>query len=323
MLPVSLASLLLWLGLCIPLGIFVPFYGAFVRVRAHYQPKGIQLSSEDGTTTTWSGYSFIAMLKRTHRIEGWQGLLKGHVPVALHVLVYCLYASLFFSQDNIEKDTIVRIVYKPDGWIQALLMQAGLSVLTLPFHVLQIRAVVTPYVLNYWNLRRGLRILLSGDERRRPWLLYFIPGIFLTLVLSTLGSLLRTSFFLVFLRTISTPSQFSIITIIFSVFAWCTFTVMLVPLEVIFVRLAIQRHQGQQTSYEYVIPGVEEFDDDGEEPPTYAQGSDDVVELRTELQPYNSFIDCVKSMYWEEGWRVFTRAAWATILTGLSHIIIP
>ncbi len=97
-----------------------PFNGAIVRLRANYLPKAVSLDNvlEDGAGST-SGpralSSFLlserrstakigpvvtgvfAMMLRTKRLEGWQGIYKGSIPVAIQIFVLSTLTVMFFS----------------------------------------------------------------------------------------------------------------------------------------------------------------------------------------------------------------------------------
>jgi hypothetical protein len=47
----------------------------------------------------------------------------------------------------------------------------------LPALVITYRAIITPYRLPAFNPILGLRVLLTPTERRRPWIIYFTPGL--------------------------------------------------------------------------------------------------------------------------------------------------
>ena len=70
-------TFLLFIG--VSLAVTVPLTGTLVRLRANFNPKGLQLDPEDGvqphTGPVISG--FFAMMRRVKRLEGWAGLYKG------------------------------------------------------------------------------------------------------------------------------------------------------------------------------------------------------------------------------------------------------
>lgn len=70
-------TFLLFIGLS--LAVTVPLTGTLVRLRANFNPKGLQLDPEDGpqphTGPVITG--FFAMMRRVKRLEGWAGLYKG------------------------------------------------------------------------------------------------------------------------------------------------------------------------------------------------------------------------------------------------------
>lgn len=105
-------------------------------------------------------------------------------------------------------------------------------------------------------------------------------------------------------------------------------TVVLTPLEVISVRLAIQRNHAAP---EFNSISQEE-DGDAEEAMEYAGVDEDVIgyvlkvyrepsssefesiSLRTEREPYIGLVECAKRIIDEEGWSALYRAWWLTAL---------
>jgi hypothetical protein len=104
-------------------------------------------------------------------------------------------------------------------------------------------------------------------------------------------------------------------------------TAILAPLEVIAIRLAIQRNHAAP---EFNSISQEE-DGDAEEATEYAGADEDVIgyvhnhsllqspeingySLRTEREPYTGLVDCAKRIIDEEGWSALYRAWWLTML---------
>jgi hypothetical protein len=132
------------------------------------------------------------------------------------------------------------------------------------------RAITTPYKLPYLQPRLSLRVLLTPSERRRPWILYFTPGLvaaqfshiaFAVLGLRTLRHFLlppvprgRYSFDV-------SPWRLGIYFVV-AIFS----TLILTPLEVIKTRLAIQRNHSAagfnpvpQEENDTVTEGLEQY----------------------------------------------------------------
>jgi hypothetical protein len=112
------------------------------------------------------------------------------------------------------------------------------------------RAIVTPSNLDPLNGREALHILFSAHERKKPWSIYQIPGLFSALVLN----LIFNSFIVHEAKRIIFPWHF----LDMSVFeTWVRYaglvvvsliaTIVSAPLEVIVTRLALQRNYGGLT----------------------------------------------------------------------------
>jgi hypothetical protein len=196
-------------------------------------------------------------------------------------------------------------------------------------------AITTPHKLPYFNPIYSLRILLTPTERRRPWILYLTPGLLAAQVA-------HIAYVVIFLRSIrqlllpelANPGmprreEISLVKfIIFFVIALLS-TAILTPLEVIAVRLSIQRNHAAP---EFNSISQEE-DGDTEEATEYAGADEDVIgyvqclvgfllinkcSLRTDREPYVGLVDCAKRITDEEGWGALYRAWWLTTLGSLS-----
>lgn len=85
-------------------------------------------------------------------------------------------------------------------------------------------------------------------------------------------------------------------------------TPILTPLEVIAIRLAIQRNHDP---VEYsAVPQDNDLDD----APDYYAEQDDVIGLRSEEDPYLGLYDCFKRIVDEEGFRALYRACKRSVL---------
>lgn len=89
-------------------------------------------------------------------------------------------------------------------------------------------------------------------------------------------------------------------------------TIIITPLEVIFLRLSIQPNR---VAPEFNSTSQEESDT--EEAREYAGVEEDVINLRTEREPYVGLIDCGKRIIEEEGWGALYRVWWWTTLQDL------
>ncbi|OAX43315.1 mitochondrial carrier [Rhizopogon vinicolor AM-OR11-026] len=306
-------------SLAVSLAVLVPLVGTLVRFRAHYNPKGLQLDSE-GDVQPHTGpviSSYIGMLRRVHRIEGWPGLYKGLMPTLLSTLLITVFLMMFLSESNLRSGKYSA----PDGGAVGILFYSIFAMLvSLPQVIITNRAITTPHKLPYFDAIYSLRILLTPTERRRPWILYLTPGLLATQVA-------HIAYVIIFLRSIRqlllpelanpgmprreeiSPAKL----VIFFVLALMS-TVILAPLEVIAIRLSIQRNHAAP---EFNSISQEE-DGDAEEATEYAGADEDVIGLRTDREPYIGMVDCAKRIVDEEGWSALYRAWWLTTLGSLS-----
>ncbi|KAK7461967.1 hypothetical protein VKT23_008399 [Stygiomarasmius scandens] len=88
-----------------------------------------------------------------------------------------------------------------------------------------------------------------------------------------------------------------------------------VPFEVVFIRLSLQyyRDQAAQLNPENNFSGQWRL----RRYSAYAK----VIGIRPESDPYTSLYDCVAKMIREEGWRVFYRGYWLTVLSRFSWML--
>ncbi|KAG1732214.1 mitochondrial carrier [Suillus paluster] len=316
----SFSDVIFVLGtLGLSLAILVPLAGTLVRFRAHYNPKGLQLDSEGGVQPHTGPVisSFFAMLRRVHRIEGWLGLYKGLMPSLLSSLVITFFLVIFLSDSNLRHGTYSA----PDAGAVGILFYSIFAMLvSLPQVIITNRAITTPHKLPYLNAIYSLRVLLTPTERRKPWILYLTPGLlavqvahiaYVVLGLRTIRQLLLPG-----LANPGFPNRDEISPVkatIFLVIALLS-TAILTPLEVIAIRLSIQRNHAAP---EFNSISQEE-DGDAEEATEYAGADEDVIGLRTEREPYIGLVDCAKRIIEEEGWSALYRAWWLTTLGSLS-----
>ena len=108
-------------------------------------------------------------------------------------------------------------------------------------------------------------------------------------------------------------------------------TAILTPLEVIAIRLSIQRNHAAPEFNSI----AQEENGDGEEVTEYAGADEDVIgyvtlfswfsfpitfhkcSLRSEREPYVGLVNCAKRIIDEEGWSALYRAWWLTMLGSL------
>ncbi|KAJ6499244.1 hypothetical protein C8R45DRAFT_981678 [Mycena sanguinolenta] len=306
-------------ALSISLAVVTPLSGVLVRFRANYTPRGLALDNE-GSAVPHTGpvvTSYFAMFRRVLQIEGFQGLYKGLMPQLITALTVSL-AILTFMDSPSHRHGSYRA--PTAGILGTFLYSIMMMLISLPSAIITYRAVTTPHKLPYFGLMKSLRVLLTPTERRKPWLIYFTPGLlasqslhvaYVTLILAPLHRLLVPMAEVgaggVVFPEIS-PVKLSIYFLVVIVSA-----AILTPLEVMSTRLAIQRNQA---SAEYNSVS-QEVDGDAEEVAEYAGAEEDVIGLRTDAEPYMGIVDCAKSIINEEGFRALYRAWWITLLGGL------
>ncbi|KAI6002711.1 mitochondrial carrier [Pisolithus albus] len=307
-----LDMIVLMASLAISLAIMVPLVGAIVRFRANYNPKGLQLDPE-GDVQPHTGpviSSFFAMLKRVYDIEGWLGLYKGLMPTLISSLIISVFLIVFLDDSSFRH----RAYTAPSAGILGTLFYSIFAMLlSLPQTIITDRAITTPHKLPWFNAVHSCRILLTPTERRRPWIIYLTPGLLAAQVahISYVVLILRSIRRLILPELATQPwwRDISPIRLSFFFVLALASTAVLTPLEVISIRLAIQR---TYASAEY--NSVSQEGGDAEEVEEYAGANEDVIGLRSDRPPYTGLIDCAKTIVEEEGWTALYRAWWLTML---------
>ncbi|KAF9475764.1 mitochondrial carrier [Pholiota conissans] len=308
---------ILFLAMVVSLAIIVPLTGVLVRFRANYNPKSLQLDSEGGAAAHTGPIvnSYFQMFGRVYRIEGLLGLYKGLMPTAISTLIVSIIILLVVDT---EQPRHGKYRAPETGVVGTLFYSFAMMIISLPTSILTYRAITTPHKLGYFDLMGSLRILLTPTERRRPWILYFTPGLMaaemshiavIVLILGPLRRLLLPSMS----RPVVSPSDISLWKLVIYLIVFCTTISVLTPLEVIATRLAIQRNHAS-AEYNSV---AQEVDGDGEDTVEYSGAEEDVIGLRNERDPYLGLVDCAKRIVDEEGLTALYRAWWITLLGGL------
>uniref|UniRef100_A0A0W0G615 Mitochondrial carrier n=1 Tax=Moniliophthora roreri TaxID=221103 RepID=A0A0W0G615_MONRR len=297
-----------WTWLILPssllsLAITVPLNGALVRYRAHYNPSRIQLG-ENGASNPSPVTGYFSVLKRVYRLEGCSGLYKGFSPtfVAFVFILSVLAAYLRFDFST------PRIPWRFDdlGILGSILFGLLSMVVGIPMQVLANRAIVTPYKLPYTNPLTCARILLSPTERRKPWNLYLLPGLFTAFVAQLFISIAVVPMIRILLLPFNgTFNPLSALAATGYFFFALACSAVQAPLQVVIVRLSIQRSHSDDNSSEAVEAeayGVETYSDE------------EVITLKDEQEYYHGLQDCLNTIIAEEGWRTLFRAWWLTAL---------
>ncbi|KAF7321604.1 hypothetical protein MKEN_00681500 [Mycena kentingensis (nom. inval.)] len=314
-------------SLALSLAVVVPLTGALVRFRANYSPRGLALDEEGAAAPVGPVLSsFFATLARVWRLEGVAGLYKGLMPTLLSASIMSIIIVALLDDSSASPG---RHGYRPPttGVLGTFIYGVALVLLSLPSAILTYRqvAITTPYKLKlpYLSPMKAFRVLLTPTERARPWILYLTPGLLaaqglhVAHVTLVMGPLHR---WLVPMASgpggVSYPDTTAIKFSAYLVVVLLS-TAVLTPLEVVTVRLAIQRNQ---SSAEYNSVS-QEVEGDAEDLPEYAGAEEDVIGLRTEGEAYTGLVDCVKTIIHEEGFRVLYRAWWVTVLGGVASAL--
>lgn len=317
----EIASLLLFsFFLAIFIAFTVPLTGALVRLRANYNPKGLQLDPEDGVQPHTGPVitSFFVMLSRVRQLEGWSGLMKGTMPTLLFNAVLSFFSAIFLDA-SLSSPRNHGVYNAPSSGIWGtLLYSIFLMFVSLPAIIITYRSITTPYRLPYFNAFHSLRVLLTPTELRKPWILYLTPGLlaaellhicYVVIALRALRHLLLPS---LSQRDDSQPHDLSARSLIVYLATSLFSTAILCPLEVISTRLAVQRNH---ESAEFNSVAQEEVGD-AEDLPEYSP-AEDVIGLRNDKDPYLGLVDCAKRIIDEEGWGALYRGWWLTMLFGV------
>ncbi|PWN22508.1 hypothetical protein BCV69DRAFT_276425 [Microstroma glucosiphilum] len=213
------------------------------------------------------------MLFRTKRLEGWSGVYKGSIPVALQLIVLAFATSILFDVDG-HSTVGAGGSYKAAptgpgqfGFFTNLFFMIIGALVALPLEVLTCRTIVHPRVLtpDLASIRSNLNELFSPAEVAQPWRIYLIPGLLPTtfahicwvgiltrlvrhILVPNLGGLAEPTPAAPGDTTYSSPSSVEVNPLALVIFLlWCAFSVVaLSPLEVVSVRLATQRPEKQQ-----------------------------------------------------------------------------
>ncbi|KIJ49645.1 hypothetical protein M422DRAFT_225557 [Sphaerobolus stellatus SS14] len=318
-------SIFALISVCIAEIITVPLVGSLVRFRANYAPKGLQLDAEGGAQPHAGPVitSYFAMLARVHRLEGWKGHYKGYMPNVLSTLIVTLFLWVYIGTST--PGGTGRYNAPSASPVQLLLYSVFLAIIGLPATILINRAITTPYLLPWFAPRYALQRLFTPTELRKPWLLYLTPGLlaakvlhlgYIILFMGTFRALLLPSLGKIasgtYDRSDGVPQDFTTIRIFSYVFLTAISTIILCPLEVIMTRLSLQRNHRDSDHYEAAQGEAVEL-----EPESEFAGSEDVIGLRDESDPYVGLQDSARRMINEEGWRALYRGWWITLLGGV------
>ncbi|KAF9072360.1 mitochondrial carrier domain-containing protein [Rhodocollybia butyracea] len=296
--------------------IATPFGGVLVRYRVLYTPNpGIQIQ-EDVQNREGLHVGYFTIMKRVIRIEGWAGLFKGFIPTLGFVLFVFVLMSTLPRQKY--PDPNLALIFPPKSIAViffGVLAGLPLEILKIRLELIFYRAIVTSHKLSILGFRNSLKVLLTPYERRRPWTLYTAPGLvlaFILLLVIRTAFLVATLWFLVpiLLRPEERQNPLFTGTIIGYSLSFLALAIIIAPLEVIVIRLSVQRNFGDETSStsSEVEPLLES-----------SHPREDVSEHDT-MAPYTGLVDTVRKIGDEEGWKTLFRG-WKISLM-LPHYLI-
>merc|ERR1711939_1176487 len=161
------------------IGLGYPPYAALTRWRVQHNPRSSVAISKDGSTNK----TYWKIIKDVRQREGTKGLYKGlflnlSVGIAPWITVLGGYGILRLF----PKAAPVLL----SGALAQLGWQVLTTLVTLPFEILSVRALVTPHAIPLVSPFSNLRLLLTADERSHPFRCLYTPSRFLASFLPTL-----------------------------------------------------------------------------------------------------------------------------------------
>ncbi|KAL5522415.1 hypothetical protein ACEPAG_8431 [Sanghuangporus baumii] len=269
-----------------------PFQAVLLKYRVNYVPsrqiEGDGTTDENPTQSTVKSYS--GMFNKVLKLENWGGLYKGFVPACIkHAFISCIVVLVLLSKGgNIEQST--------QSVQNQLASKLFRMVFSLPFTIIINRAITTPQNLPWFNAGHSLRVLLSEAERRRPWLLYFTPGLFL-------AEFLYEAYSIILARPLASAinGNKEDLSTLFSRWPLVRFCALLANgivqavvqclFDVVLARLSVQRNQrtAKNVSEEKTEP------------------EKNVPILHSDNRPYTGLVDCIRRIVFEEGYAALFR----------------
>ncbi|KDQ21175.1 hypothetical protein BOTBODRAFT_25598 [Botryobasidium botryosum FD-172 SS1] len=309
-------------------GVTVPVQGIIVRFRANYTPKGVGLHlgdpedpedvqpvlSQDPRVGPVVN-SLWAMYQRVQRLEGIPGLYKGIMPTIVFTSLFMVLAAV--SMDASFTSHRGKYYIPSGGFLGSVIYATGAGILAIPTTIITNRAITTPHKLDFFALKKSIRVLFTPYERKKPWALWLTPGLMAATVVHILWIAIVSRIFRALLIPAladgidnidpNQPLDVSLVGLVFFVIFSSASTVVLCPLEVISTRLSLQRNHFADLAGAPAQAGEEEEVE-------YA-ATEDVIGLRSEEDPYVGLVDCAKRIIDEEGIMTLYRAWWLTMFT--------
>ncbi|KAF7317105.1 hypothetical protein HMN09_00445200 [Mycena chlorophos] len=301
------------------LGMTMPFLGALVRFRANYTPRRVDDLEAASDSTVVEATSYFGTLKRVYTVQGWAGLYQGIVPSIAEVVLDFIMFFLSIRLAPLMPSVQILPFHLRNLWglIPFLLLYLLFAAVPVALHVVRVRAIVTRYRLRTLNLGTALRVLLSSAERRNPLRLYQLPGVVFATLLSSIILTTTSLGCLIFFPASTRPAPGQT-PIVYPLGIVAVLTVLLTPLEVMRVRLSLQRAgetpatQQRETA---AVPEPVESKSETEESPLLAHNVEqEVIQAGTEQPPYTSLRDCARKILEEEGGGALYRGWWITAL---------
>ncbi|KZV91096.1 hypothetical protein EXIGLDRAFT_719718 [Exidia glandulosa HHB12029] len=302
----------------------VALSGVLTRYRAHYAPIRQPLDIEAKVPTTAPVTSYLDVLLRVRRAEGYRGLLRGAVPTTFVTLVWRIL-PYFLPWHEVQHLFWHAL---PDGELGTLCAQLTWLAISIPLLVIVNREVTGPYLLNWKAPRTAFASLFSQSERSRPWTLLWTASPLVVAEIIRLSFVHASDSACLFVEQYANeymrgdpvlkehlerglergPLTLPLALIIAQSMAVVAVikgltAILVCPLEVAVVRLSCQR------------PGsVSEVDPEEQaHKEAISEGTPEPV-IRVRDTSYNGLWDCLSTVRREEGWSALYRAFWVTLL---------
>jgi len=307
-----------------------PLVGTLTRYWAHYRPKRVVLGDEDrgergilqinteNEASTFTGY--WSLFLRVKRVEGTRGLWKG---LGTFYILFC--CSLAMTLALVFGFTVLRIALSPRLPLFILFTLILLYAISIPVRVVINRSLTTSRRLYFHQPMVAYRTLLfTPAERRNPLRLCLLPGLLFAIVLLDIETSILSSVKDVIKDALNYQRSFTLGSIGLSILLSVISALFLTPIEVIITRLSVQEIPSAETVSEQLpapavseapAPGYPTHSIEAEDPPNYTESEgieyagaeEDVINLRTDQEPYKGFVDCARCIIREEGWGTFWR----------------
>ena len=162
-----------------------------------------------------------------------------------------------------------------------------------------------PHLQLWWRPSKYFAQILSPAERKQPWRLYFIPGLFFIDVLKNLSMTLMVVFYSVAYDYLETPGWITTLAY------WFTFLFIDTPFEFIQLRLIMQDIPvAPRPAAAYTANS----------PPVNFRPTGNFGASIPSYERYNGILDCVRKILREEGLRCFMRGLFIALLF---HSLMP